>query len=200
MPLARFCAAAACLLLVGLFSPAARAAAVPLTFSGGSGSPLTITLTQPVTYTITTAPAIGVIFDFKSVGNVFGGTLTASGTMSYTVNGGAPIAINVGDTGLPTGTIAANDLLLFRNPLPAASLGDVIVLSGSVTTAINIPAAAPANGSYSAVLVDPNGAQVGVGVPEPTALAVLAAGGVALLARRRRSTRLKPIADVSGIG
>jgi hypothetical protein len=171
-------------------TPSARAALVPMTFSGGGGSPLTITLPQPVTYTVTTAPSIGALFDFKGVGNLFGGTLNVSGTLTYTVNGGAPITINTGDTGAATGAaIAANDLILFHNPLPGAALGNTIVLSaGSVTTAINIPAAAPANGSYAAILVDPNGVQVGVGdVPEPAAVALLAAAAApALLARRRR--------------
>src|SRR5688500_5438005 len=102
-PLAQFCAAAAAapagvlaggLLLAGPLAPAARAALVPMSFSGGSGSPLTITLSEPVGYTVTAPPFIGVLFDFKRVGNVFGGTLNVSGTITYTVNGGAPITIN----------------------------------------------------------------------------------------------------------
>src|SRR4051794_8510659 len=148
MPLARFWAAAlaVCLMFAGPLAPAARAASIPLTFSGGSGSPLTITLPQPVTYSITSPPTGGVLFDFKGVGNVIGGTVNVSGTMTYTINGGAPISINVGSTNVSAGTIAANDLLLNRNPAPGAALGDVFVLSaGSVTTAVNIASAAPAN-------------------------------------------------------
>jgi hypothetical protein len=55
-----------------------------------------------------------------------------------------------------------------------------------VTTAVNIPSAAPANGSYSAILVDQTGAQIAVGVPEPTSASLLAVAGLSLLARRRR--------------
>jgi hypothetical protein len=164
-PKSALAALAAGLLLAGPLTRAVQADAIPLTFSGGSGSPLTITLNEPVTYTITAPPSIGFLFDFKGVGNVFGGTLNVSGTMTYTVNGGAAISINAGDTGFPVGAIAANDLILFHNPLPAAALGDVVTLSpGSLTTAINIAAGAPASGPYDAILVDPNGAQVSVGV------------------------------------
>jgi hypothetical protein len=190
MPLARLWASAAlavCLLLAGPLAPAAHAASIPLTFTGGSGSPLTITLAQPATYTVATAPTGGSLFDFKGVGNVFGGAVNVSGTMTYTINGGAPISINVGSTNTPAGTIAVNDLLLNKNPVPGgAALGDVFVLSpGSVTTAVNVSSAAPANGSYPATLVDPNGNQIAVGVPEPASLSLLAVGGLALLARRR---------------
>jgi len=160
---------AALLLLAGLLPTVVFADAIPLTFSGGSGSPLTITLNEPVTYTVTAPPTIGFLFDFRGVGNVFGGTVNVSGTMTYSVNGGAPISINAGDTGFPAGAIAANDLILFHNPLPAAALGALVTLSpGSLSTSINIAAAAPASGLYDAILVDPNGVQVGVGMSSTT--------------------------------
>jgi hypothetical protein len=66
----------------------------------------------------------------------------------------------------------------------------VIVLSpGTLTTAVNIPSAAPASGSYSAILVDSNGNQVGVGVvPEPATVSLLVFGVLFCLRRCRRST------------
>jgi hypothetical protein len=71
--------------------------------------------------------------------------VNVTGTLAYRVNGGGPISINAGDTGSDRGSITANGLILFRNPLPAAALGDVPVLSaGSVTTAVNLPGAARA--------------------------------------------------------
>jgi hypothetical protein len=189
MPLAHHRARTlAVVLFITSLVSAAHAGLVPLTFSGGSGAPLTITLPQPVTYTVTSGPG-SALFDFKAAGNVFGASVNVSGTMTYSVNGGAPITINVANTGTSAGSIAANDLLLFHNPAPGVNVGDTIVLSaGSVTTAINIPAAAPINGSYSAILVNSNGDQIGTGVvPEPASISMLALGGLALLARRRHT-------------
>jgi hypothetical protein len=171
-------------------APLARAAVlVPLTFSGGGGTPLTITVTQPITYVVTATPAGGILFDFKSVGNLFNGTVNVTGSMTYSVNGGAANTITTGTTGAAAGTIAATDLLLFHNPATAAALNNTIVLSaGSVTTAVNVGSAAPANGSFAATLVDQSGNQVGTGsVPEPaTATTLAAATALTLLQRRRR--------------
>ena len=189
MPFKRFRALAltAFPLLVGSLAPA-HAAAILLNFSGGSGSPLTITLAQPVTYTIDVAPTGGILFDFESVANLFGGTVNLSGTMTYTINGGTPISIDRFSNGTTGGTIAATDFVLFKQPASAAALGNVVVLSpGTLTTAINIAAAAPASGSYSAILVDQTGTQVAVGVPEPAAISLLVFGGLCCLARRRRT-------------
>ena len=200
MPLARLratpiAAISTCLLLLiaCTCAPAAQAGNASVTFGGGSGSPLSITLSQPISYTVTAAPSVGGLFDFKGVGNVFGGSVIVSGTMTYSVNGGAPVSINVGNTGTSMGAIAPNDLLLFHNPLPGGvALGDTIVLSaGTVTTAVSVPSAAPASGSYSAILVDPNGLQIGTGtaIPEPASLSLLAAcAGPLVLARRRSRT------------
>jgi hypothetical protein len=184
-------ALAVCLLLAGPLAPgAAGAVLIPMTFSGGSGSPLTITLPQPVSYTLTTPPAGGILFDFKGLGNLFGGTVNVSGTMTYAVNAGPANTITAATTGAAAGAITATDVLLFHNPATAAALADTILLSaGSVTTAVNVAAAPPANGGYLAILVDQSGNQVatGVGVPEPASVSILAAlGALTLVARRRR--------------
>jgi len=180
------------MLAVGLClaaAPAARGAVVvPVNFSGGSGAPLTITLPLSITYVVTSVPAGGILFDFKSVGNLFGGTVNVSGAMTYTTNGGAPNTITAATTATTAAAIAPTDLLLYHNPATSAAQNDTIVLSGSVTTTNNFAGAPPASGLYTATLVDQSGSQVGIGViPEPGSITLLAAGAITLLTRRRKS-------------
>src|SRR3954463_9064141 len=107
---------AVCLLLIGTTGVAhASLVPVPLTFSGGGGTPLTITLPQAVTYPVNAAPAGGILFDFTNVGNIFGGTVNASGSLTYAVNGGAATTITAGTTGATGGAITINDLFFFHN-------------------------------------------------------------------------------------
>jgi len=181
MPLARLWALAVALVLL---APLAHAGLVPLTFSGNTNAPLTINIPQPITYTITSGPALPV-FDFKAVGNIIGGSANVSGTLAYTINGGAPISLNIINTNTSQGSIATNDLVFFHNNnIATVNAGDIVVLTGSATTAINV-SGPPGSGSYSAILVDPNGAQIGAGnVPEPASIGVLALAGITLLARR----------------
>jgi hypothetical protein len=143
----------------------AHAGNVQVNFSGGSGAPLTITLPQAVSFTVTNdTPGAVVDFVFQGVGNFIGGSALVSGSLSYTTNGGSPLAINIAGT-FPLGVVTTNDLSLFRNSSPGVGQGDVLLLSsGSVTTNANITAAAPPSGLYSAIFVDVNGVQLGVGV------------------------------------
>ena len=189
MPPTRFRALAlAAGLLLAPSLASTQAAAIVLDFSGGSGSPLTMTLAEPVTYTIDVAPTAGLAFDFKNIANLFNGSVALSGTMKFTINGGSPIAIDVftnGDTG---GAVGSTDFLVWKNGGPSVALGDVLVLSpGPLSTLINIAAAAPASGPYSAILVDGNNTQIAVGTPEPTSLCLLALGAVCGFSRRRRA-------------
>lgn len=178
----------AVLLLAGPLCPA-HAASVLLSFSGGSGSPLTITLAQPVTYTVDVVPANFLFFDFENVLKIFNSTasMNISGTMVFTINGGGPNVLDVLTNGQTEGTIAPADFILWKNGTPTVALGDVVVLfPGTLTTTVtSLPA--PASGLYSAILVDSAGTQIAAGVPEPAGLSLLVVGGWCCLVRRRRT-------------
>ena len=145
-------------------APSSHAANVQVNFSGGSGSPLTITLPRSVAFTVTNdTPSNNAVFVFQGVGNFVGGVAAATGSLSYTTNGGSPLAINSAGT-IALGVVTANDLSLFKQASPSVGAGDVLLLSsGSVTTSANITAAAPPSGLYAAIFVDVNGTQLGVG-------------------------------------
>src|SRR6266478_7209600 len=138
-----------------LTGSSARAGNVQVNFSGGSGTPLTITLPQAVTFTVTNPPIVGApIFGFLNCGTILGGVGNAAGSVSYTQNGGGPIAID--GLGSPTiGVFTGDDLALFKKSGPSAALNDVFVLSaGSVTTSFNVTNSAPPSGLYSAIVAD----------------------------------------------
>ena len=68
------------------------ASAVPVTFSGGNGSPLSMTLLQPVTYTITAGFLGELRFVFEDTGNFASdaadGVTSATSAISFTINAG----------------------------------------------------------------------------------------------------------------
>ena len=165
-----------------------------LTFSGGNGSPLSLTLNQPVVYTITTGFSVGPFFIFQNVGNPFNGMGGDSprGTISFTINGGASQEIYTMNSGVNVGVVTADDLVIFGNE-PGANAGDVILLSaGTLTTSGNIQAPPPPNGSYTTFIADGSGNLVstnGIAVPEPQSAALLVAGGLGFLFLMRRPRR-----------
>jgi MYXO-CTERM domain-containing protein len=180
------------LLVCGLlaFAGAARASAI-VVFGGGSGAPLSTTLSLPVSYTINAALTSNApFFVLQNAGNPLHSQRGDTGTISYSVNGGATHTITAENSGAAVGSIGTNDLFFFGTSSTLA-IGDVVTLSaGTITTTDNVTDPAPAGGSFNTFITDGNGVQVstaGVTVPEPAMLGLIALGGAALLRFRRRA-------------
>jgi hypothetical protein len=175
--------------------PQKAGAQANLTFSGGSGTPLTMTIAAPITYTITTTSPVAPIFVFQGVGNPFLDILpSVTATMTFSINGGAAQTINGINSGVTGGSVATNDVWIFGS-VPGVTTGDTVSLTaGAITTTTNIAAAAPANGAFDTFLVDLlNGNKISTlgssssAAPEPGTLALLALGtALGIVARRRK--------------
>ena len=155
-----------------------RASLVEVDFTGGAGTPLKITLPQPVSFTVANPPTAALVaFVFQGVGDLTNGNiLAASGPLGYTKNNGSPTAINNVAT-FAFGAVTANDLSLFSDTDPGAAVNDVFLLSsGNVITTSNVAATPPSGAHfYSALLVDGSGNILGTGtaVPEPASLCLI---------------------------
>jgi hypothetical protein len=177
---------------IAAITAAPRASAVPVGFSGGGGTPLSFTLSQPVTYTITAST--GLIAPYFVFQNVFPSSFfsqNVSGSISFSINGGPALTIQV--LGIAVGgSITANDLILQRTLPLGFTVGDVIVLSGgTVTTLGNVTPAAPASGNFNTFMASTSGARIstdgttGSSVPETLATLWLALPLAAMFAARR---------------
>jgi hypothetical protein len=160
-------------------------AAVPISFSGGSGSPLSMTLPYPVSYTITAdhSPFHGPVFVFDSVGDLFGNSFPAvTGTISFSIDGGLPLALDYVNSGVFVGSISGDDIYA-SGPIGPIAIGSVVTLSaGTLTTNTNVAAAAPASGLYETRITSHNGLTMstpGVAVPEPATLSLLVIASLA---------------------
>lgn len=186
-------------LLVAPFS--ASRAQVNVSFSGGSGSPLTFTLLSPVRYTITTA-VTNELFLFKGIGNVYPGYPAITSSLSYSVNSGALRAVTSVNSGATIGALNATDAFVFGvASFTALGVGDVVTLQGAFTTTGNVAAVAPASKAYQTFMFGDNtggesiptristdGIPVSTTAPEPSTYALMAAGlaAMSVVARRRR--------------
>lgn len=182
----------------------AKAQTVYLSFSGGSGTPIVITLASPVTYTITGLPNPGTVdpyFVFNEVGNVFQveAPLVGGGAPSYTGVGipDPTLTINRISSGESShGAINSLNDVKFRHAPSAGTTflftGEVFNLTaGTFMTSNNFFGSLPADGYYETFIMDASYTYLGAGstsaIPEPStyaALAGLAALGLAGWRRR----------------
>jgi hypothetical protein len=172
--------------LVALCLIADVRADVPVQFTGGNGTPLTITFPAPITFVVNNATgANGTIFQFLNTGNLFGGEdLDFNNGPTYSINGGSPLALT---DAISSNTPTSNDLLLFRQFDANHTLanGDVITLNaGTISIPGNYAPAPPPSGLYPAFMIDGNLAHIAVGTaPEPASLSLLGLAGLALVRR-----------------
>jgi hypothetical protein len=142
--------------VIGALSFVPRATAVPVTFSGGSGTPLSFTLTDPITYLITASAGTAPFFIFQNTGN-FGNNLV-TGDITYTINAGSPQSITQLDSGATAGAVTPNDAFLRGALFFGVSIGDTVILSsGTLTTISPVAAAAPPSGMYNTFISDGSG-------------------------------------------
>lgn len=163
-----------------------------LSFSGGNGTPLTVTLNSPIVFTI--SPGVTdttAFFTFENVGNImdmmFG---TGSGTLAFSINGAGSTLITNGNSGYSSPAVSPDDFYVYDNTVfPLVHANDSLTLNaGSWTTTANISAAAPADGNYTAFITDGSGQRIST-VPEPSAAALLGLGGLLALSRGRAKRR-----------
>lgn len=194
--------AAVVLGLLGLGLSSAHAQSVNLSISGGSNTPLVISFTTPITFTIGVTPNTTnnyPHFVFEGLGNLFGSanTLSLTSAPTYSRNGGASnlslVTLGSGMVGAGgSNPIAANDVWVYGPVLTGNMvIGDTFTLAAGTFITTNYSGVAPASGSYSTFLADTNGLNLGAGsaIPEPStyaAIAGAAALGLALWHRRRR--------------
>ncbi|MDP0500983.1 MAG: PEP-CTERM sorting domain-containing protein [Verrucomicrobiota bacterium JB022] len=189
----------ASLLLVLAALAASAQASINLLFSGGEGSPLTVTLATDATFVITETPTdVGPVFILDG----FAGLLAAglpdgitggfSGGLYFSVNESLPVMISdVGAGGPPGQSVVTDDDLFLVGGFGPLQLGDVVTLfAGSLTTNSNFETTIPADGTYSMFLIDINSKPIAgdlPAVPEPATYAAIAGAlGLAFVALRRR--------------
>ncbi len=165
-----------------------------LTFGGGNDSALTITLNNPIAFVVDQTPVGGApFFVFENVGNDFAGGLPVTGSLTYTINGGAAQSLLVATSGSNSNAVTPGDLLLY-GALPGVALTDAVTLNaGTLTTTDTFAGPPPAGGPFTAFLADSQGNAISLTnpVPEPSTWALVAVGLAILAAARVRSRRTK---------
>jgi hypothetical protein len=187
-----------------IYIPAVQAQA-KLTFSGGNGTPLQITLQQSVSYTIINSNCGGAgngpIFLFDEVGNLLSSSFReVTGTISSSINSGTPQLIDGAQTGGNVNDVTMNDLRLFSSARPGVSSGNTVVLSAGtvITTGFNFAGAPPAGGNYNTFITNSVGIRCSNIVSAPTAATVSISGRVITAAGRSVTNVRLSLTDSQG--
>ena len=164
-------------------------AAIAVAWSGGNGSPLTVTFSAPVEFQVTGTPyAEMASFLLVGVGDLTSNTVILAAGMTYSING---TDFNI--TGARSGYVGydttANDLIIWGGgPLPA--IGDTMILNpGTLTLTGDYAGAPPADGDINMFITNGWGADIspaGVSVVPELSSALLGGMGLLSLLRRRR--------------
>lgn len=191
------------------FLAASNAPALPLfTFTGGAGSPLTVSLTQDISFTVPSpVTAVGGMAFLDA--NAFT-TAQAGGFHAATIASGLVLSdssgpLDVDFYSLGVSPLAPKGLYLFfqaRNGNFALPAGDIVTLSAGSTTATSWPGLmeVPAMlASDSLIAGDGVGNVLGIpsavaSVPEPSVLAFAGLGAAALWLCRRPRSKNRPCA------
>jgi len=142
-----------------------KLSATYITFSGGNGSPLTITFPSSVTFNVTGNSITSGIYVIRGLGlsgsSIYG---SVSSTVNISKNGGSSLGVPDSISSLyGNSDLQSTDVYfyLFSAVYQSVVSGDTFVLTaGSITTGGNYAAAPPANGDYTMFLSDNYGHKI----------------------------------------
>lgn len=173
--------------------PVAAQALIPIQFSGGNGTPLTVTFPSPVLFTANEAvPSLYFGIDGVDAGGSYIDS-GLSGDLTVSYNGGSAVQIDGSQGNYSGGPLAPDNLFFWAGSLtsPGAAAGDTFLLSaGSFTTSSNV-AGVLTSGLYDIYITSGDAFPYDItvsSVPEPSTYALclgLLGLGLAIWRRRR---------------
>ncbi len=154
---------------LSLCSPAGAAA----TWSGGSGAPLSLTFDQALNFTISNSTSqLAPFFVIQGIA-LAANQETTTGTLSYSINGGPHLLIELINSGYSGGDVTSADSYFYSlSNLAVLHNGDKVTLNpGTLTTTSNYAGTAPTRTVFGNFLFDNYGATISdivSSVPAPT--------------------------------